>query len=519
MGFELSSLNAKYRNLSEIQYSENAWRVIKVHDSVSEAAYRAFLLCWNEKFLSADYYADLRSSLRDAYVSLRSLVGPTFEMQEHLKSLAQTLSKSIEDAQNFLSDNERNLLSNASSVFNQYSNSQSYPLADAVLRELRDPKHKTSLVVEGSSSISVASGFHPGLNPHSSITRVLANLHFRDQNHVVVVSSPDPMRLKIEQVRRLLLGGDTVKVTFIVPSWWSPGAASKVNAELMFGLDGPNAEYVREVGEQTEAIPAGEGQAKENWDLSIPPRPLSHDIEKFSNSGPVECNLLMLEQNLVMPVEAMATRVSVIRKSLNQEGFILEFTSPQKAALDREVVFSFAQVSERDFIREQADRMLGDELDEILGIQLEWKSRLQVRGSELGWLVLGTKLSEAGVSKAHRVRWWAIDPHFIRPMFDSDLEKLIAYLGFDSGFSARVFEATRRINYARDKAGKAARLSLTSAVTDEIWTNLQKGHACEIGLSDFGEASFLAARAKDFDSSERLTGILQIRRILGGQES
>ena len=163
--------------------------------------------------------------------------------------------------------------------------------------------------------------------------------------------------------------------------------------------------------------------------------------------------------------------------------------------------------------------MLGDELDGINSVQLEWKIRLQAQGSELGWLGLEKKLSEAGVSKAHRVRWWGMDPYFIRPMSDIDLEKLIAYLGFDAAFSDRVFEATRRINYARDKAGKAARLALTSAVTDEIWTNLQKGHACEISLADFGEASFIAVRAKDFDSSERLTGILQIRRILGGLES
>jgi hypothetical protein len=519
MGFELSSLNAKYRNLSEIHYSENAWRVIRVHDPVSDAAYRAILLCWNEKFLSADHYSDLRSTLRDAYVSLRSLVGPTAAMQEQLRSIGQKLATSVEGAQNFLSDNERNLLSHATSMFDKYANSESYPLADAVLSELRDSKRKTSLVVDGPSSVPVATDFIPGLIPHSSITRVLANLYFRDQNHVVVVASPDPMRLKIEQVRRLLFGGDTVKVTFVIPSWWSLGAANRVNAELMFGLDGPNAEYVREVGEQSEAVQNGVSEIETNWDLSIPPRPISAEIEKFSNSGPVECNLLILEQKLVMPVEALATRVSVIRKSLNQEGFSLEFTSPQKAALDGDVVFSFAQVSERDFIREQADRMLGDELDGINSVQLEWKIRLQAQGSELGWLGLEKKLSEAGVSKAHRVRWWGMDPYFIRPMSDIDLEKLIAYLGFDAAFSDRVFEATRRINHARDKAGKAARLALTSAVTDEIWTNLQKGHACEISLSDFGEASFIAARAKDFDSSERLTGILQIRRILGGLES
>lgn len=519
MGFELSSLNAKYRNLSEIHYSENAWRVIRVHDPVSDAAYRAILLCWNEKFLSSDHYSDLRSTLRDVYVSLRSLVGSISAIQVQLKSLGQKLARSIEDAQNFLSDNERALLSNAASLFEKYANAGSYPLADTVLRELRDAKHKTSLVVEGLSSVIGATDFIHGLTPHSSITRVLANLSFRNQNHVVVVASPDPMRLKIEQVRRLLLGGDTVKVTFVIPSWWSLGAATRANAELMFGLDGPNAEYVREVGEQAEAVTNGIGQIETNWDLSIPPRPISSEIEKFSNSGPVECNLLILEQKLVMPVEALATRVSVIRKSLSQDGFSLEFTSPKEAALDGDVVFSFAQVSERDFIREQADRMLGDELDGINGLQLEWKSRLQAQGSELGWPGLEKKLSEAGVSKAHRVRWWAMDPYFIRPMSDTDLEKLIAYLGFNSAFSSRVFEATRRINHARDKAGKAARLALTSAVTDEIWANLQKGHACEISLSDFGEASFIAARAKDFDSSERLTGILQIRRILGGLES
>lgn len=519
MGFELSSLNVKYRNLSEIHYSENAWRVIRVHDPVSDAAYRAFLLCWNEKFLSADHYSDLRSTLRDAYVSLRSLVGTTTAMQAQLKSLGHKLTSSVENAQNFLSDHERNLLSNAISLFDKYANSASYPLADAVLSELRDPKHKISLVVEGSSAVAIATDFSPELNPHSSITRVLANLYFRDQNHVVVVASPDPMRLKIEQVRRLLLGGETVKVTFIIPNWWSIGAASRLNAELMFGLDGPNAEYVKEVGSPTETIPLGESQIETNWDLSIPPRPLSHEIEKFSNSGPVECNLLILEQNLVMPVEAMATRVSVIRKSPKREGFLLEFTSPKQAAVDADVVFSFAQVSERDFIREQADRMLGDQLEAISSIQNKWKSQLQLRGSELGWPGLAADLAAKGVSKAHRVRWWAMDPDFIRPMSDGDLEKLVKYLEFDSAFLNQVFEATKRINFARDKAGKAARLSLTSVVTDEIWANLQKGHACEIHLPDFGEASFIAARVKAFDPIEHLTGVLQIRRILGGQEN
>jgi hypothetical protein len=56
-------------------------------------------------------------------------------------------------------------------------------------------------------------------------------------------------------------------------------------------------------------------------------------------------------------------------------------------------------------------------------------------------------------------------------------------------------------------------------MTDEIWTNLQKGYACEMSLEDMGEATFIASKIKSFDQTERLAGVLQVRRILGDVHS
>ena len=519
MGFELSSLNAKYRNLSEISYSQNAFRVLRVSDEVSEAAYMALRACWKEKFLGADQYADLRSSLRDAYVAIRSLVGLADAMAVHLNAISLELKASIEKAQNFLSDNERKLLAKATDAFTEYAQAQNFPLADAVLAELLDPNRTTSLVVEDFRLVPVAESLYKGLMCYPTIFRLLANLSYRNQNHVVIVASPDPARVNLNQVRRLLFGGEVVKVTFVVPAWWSPGVANRLNSELLFGLDGPEANYVKEIGTHTtsETITFWEGAT--DWDLSIPPRPISKEIEKFSNSGPVPCNLLVLEQNLVMPIEISATRVSVIKKVGDDSGFELEQKSPADAVADCDVVFSFAQVSEREFIREQADILLGDDLEEINQTQLRWKSKLQKLGGEVGWSAIESKLLEVNVNKAHRVRWWGMDPYFIRPQVATDLEKLISFLGFDVAFSEKVFEATRRIKQARESAGKSARKALSAAMTDEIWANLQKGYACEISLEDMGEASFIASKIRSFDQTERVAGVLQLRRILGDVNS
>jgi hypothetical protein len=519
MGFELSSLNAKYRNLSEISYSQNAFRVLRVSDEVSEAAYMALSSCWKEKFLGADHYGNLRSSLRDAYIAIRSLVGPADSMAIYLNAIALELEASIDQSQNFLSDNERKLLAKATAAFRSYGQAQNFPLADAVLAELLDPNRTTSLVVEDSRLIPVTEGFCEGLRCYSTIYRLLTNLSYRDQNHVVVVASPDPARVNLDQIRRLLLGGETVKVTFVIPSWWSPGAAKRLNSELLFGLDGPDADYVREIGTLKSSESIASFEASSDWDLSIPPRPISKEIEKFTNSGPVSCNLLVLEQNLVMPIEVSATRLSVIKKLSDDPGFELEQKSPADAVTACDVVFSFAQVSEREFIREQADILLGDNLEEITQTQLQWKSKLQNLGGEIGWSALESQLLEVEVSKAHRVRWWAMDPFFIRPQADTDLQKLLIFLGFDEAFSAKVFEATRRINHARDSSGKSARMALARAMTEEIWANLQNGYACEISLEDMGEASFIASKIRSFDQTERLAGVLQVRRILGDVNS
>ncbi len=519
MGFELSSLNAKYRNLSEISYSKNAFRILRVSDEVSEAAYKALGSCWKEKFLDADHYGELRSSLRDAYVAIRSLVGPAESMAVHLNAIGSELEASIEKAQNFLSDNERKLLANATGAFSNYANAQKFPLADAVLAELLDPNRTTSLVVEDARLIPVAEGFYEGLSCYSTIYRLMASLSYRKQNHVVIVASPDPARVNLDQIRRLLFGGETVKVTFVIPSWWSPGAAKRLNSELLFGLDGPDADYVREKGTHKSSEGMESYEVSTDWDLSIPPRPISKEIEKFTNSGPVPCNLLILEQNLVMPIEVSATRISVIQKVGEAPGFGLETKSPVDATAAGDVVFSFAQVSEREFIREQADILLGDDLEEITKTQLTWKSKLQNLGGEIGWSALESQLIAVEVEKAHRVRWWGMDPFFIRPQADADLQKLLSFLGFDSAFSAKVFEATRRINHARDSSGKSARKSLAGAMTEEIWANIQKGYACEISLVDMGEASFIASKIRSFDQSERLAGVLQVRRILGDVSS
>ena len=82
MSFNLSTLNATYRNLSEVEHSENAWRVVRVTDPIGHAAYQAFTKCWSEKFLGESHFEELRSALGVAYRALRTLVEIAKKMRE-----------------------------------------------------------------------------------------------------------------------------------------------------------------------------------------------------------------------------------------------------------------------------------------------------------------------------------------------------------------------------------------------------------------------------------------------------
>lgn len=515
MGFDLSALNAKYRNLSEIAYSENAWRLVRVDDAVAETAYKALLKCWQERFLGDDHFEDLRSALRDAYVALRSAVGTASNMNEYLTQIKNGVEASAKKVDNFLSPNERNLLTEATLAFSAYANQSDYPLVNAALREAAGSRHEVSLVVSGSEFAVIASDLDSGLTVYPSITRALSNLHFKKQNHVLVIAAPDAY-MPIHQVRLLLLGGDTVKVTFIVPNWWSTSAASYLNSQIWFGLDGPDAQYIKEIGKSNLTTVPALPTSNINWDFSVPAKPLSKQVEKYINEGPIECNLLLLNQGLVMPLEKDASRIAVIRQANNEYGFELDFEAPKTAAENHEVVFSFSQVSHRSFIKEQADKYLGDDLVSIEEIQDSWKTRLNSEGLRLGWAKLAEQLAAVGVDKAHRVRWWAQDPTFIRPMSENDFQQLLVFLDFQGKFISEAFEATRRINYARDTAGTVARKALASAVTDQIWANIQSGTPSEINLNDVGEASFIASKIEAIQKEPIFAGILQVRRILGG---
>lgn len=515
MTFDLSALNAKYRNLSEIKYSENAWRIVRVQDLDAEKAYQDLLNCWNEKFLGFDHFSELRGSLRDAYVSLRSAVGRPEGLREYLSQILQELILAVAQADNYLSVHERELLAKAISTFDAYSKKDDFPLSIATKREVDNSRAKVSLVLNGHEYAGLVKGLTEDAEAYPSITRALANLNYRDQNHVVLVLAPD-QGIPINQLRLLMVGGVTVKVTFVVPNWWSRRAAQHFNSQLWFGLDGEEAEYIKEVGDFAGPEMVEARTQNTNWDFSVPARPLAKQVERYVNAGPIECNLLLLNQGLVMPVEKDATRIAVIRKSASDDGYELDFCTPRQVAENKEVVFSFAQVSERSFIREQAERYLGDELAAIVEVQNQWKELLNKCGQDLGWPELAKQLSAAGVDKAHRVRWWGQDPNFIRPQADNDFQKLLMFLGLQAQFISAAFDATRQINHARDTAGTVARRALASAINDQIWADIQRGHPSEIKLDDIGEASFIASKVENLQSETIFAGILQVRRILGG---
>lgn len=516
MTFSLSILNSKYRNLSEISHSENAWRIIRVNDPKSQQAYQALLRCWTSRFLSADHFEELRSDLRDAYVALRSTVGSAEAVNSHCDRILQNLRKSIQGADNFLSPDERKLLSDAALKFEDYSKAQSYPLSEAVIFEMTNGPHEKSLVVSSPSQRTTAETIVGDNMLHGSIPRLLASTNFQARNHVVLVAAPDPQRIPIEHLRRLFLGGEIVKATFIVPNWWLPGVSKLLNAALWFGLPVSQPIKIVETGLLAPALVDETEKVISNWDLSVPPRPMSRELERFAGSGPVECQLLGLEHGLVMPVEKSAKRLSVIRKSALDGSFVLESVSPRQASESQEIVFSFAQVSEREFIREQAEILLGDSLSQILEIQGIWKKQLREHALKLGWSELETQLSDLGVKKAHRVRWWMMDPNFIRPMADKDFSLLLRFLNLDEEFANQAFLATRRINHARDSAGKVARKALLEALSEQAWSTLQSGHPCEINLANVGEASFVACRSTSLSESTVMANVLQVRRILGG---
>ncbi len=514
MTFDVSELNIKYRNLSETTYSESAWTIVRVADSEAQRAYESLLKCWNERFLGYDHFAELRSVLRDAYVALRSAVGRVSGMNQYLRELGVELQTAIHNAKNFLSEIESRLLSQASEDFDIYSNKADFPLANVLLNEASANLGKTTIVVNGSDFLDLASELEESLRVFPSISRALANINYREQNHIIMVAAPD-QNIPIHQLRLLLVGGFTVKVTFIVPSWWAKRSAQYLNSNLWFGLDGDGADYIREAGATHTSVEEDLPDSTANWDFSVPPRPLSKRVEKYVNAGPIECKLFSLKQSLVMPIEKEATRVAVIIQNVNGIGYSLDYVSPLTAAQRNDVVFSFAQVSERSFIREQADKQLGDELFSIQELQELWKSKLNERAAHFGWNILTEQLSTAGVSKAHRVKWWAQDPNFIRPQADYDFEQLLSYLGFQNDYVALAFAATRKINRARDIAGTVARKALADAVTDEVWASLQAGFAAEISLNDVGEASFIASKVEALEPETIFSGVLQVRRILG----
>lgn len=517
MSFDLSALNAKYRNLSEISYSENAWRIVRVNDYESEKAYRSLLNCWSEKFLGDERFAELRGVLRDAYVGIRSAVGRAANLRQHFLQVLDELQTAIHNADNFLSPHERGLLEAACVDVLAYSKKIEYPLTIATVREGQDPRRKVAVVVNGHGFVDVAEGLSENLEVFPSITRALASLNYRDRNHVIVVGAPD-QNLPINQIRLLMVGGYAVKVTFIVPTWWSTGAARHFSSQLWFGLDGKEASELKEVGDLQTVSSETEATFNVNWDVSVPASPISKRVENYVNSGPIECNLFILNQDLVMPIETGASRVAVIRQSKNDHSFELDYTTPKRAAERHDVVFSFAQVSERSFIKEQADKYLGDDLQEIQDTQNQWRKRLIEKGMQLGWTNLAKELADSGVEKAHRVRWWAQDPNFIRPQLEADFQKLLAYLGFQAGFISEAFAASRMVNHARDTAGTIARGALGAAMSQQIWENLQNGTPSEISLDDVGEASFVASKIDFLKSDLIFSGVLQVRRILGGQK-
>ncbi len=515
--FNLSTLNSRYRNLSEIAHSENAWRVVFVEDTLGEKAYSALLACWNEKFLGETHFEDLRSNLRDAYVTLRSAVGTVQETQAFCRHILDALKAAIAKANNFLSDNERSLLARATAQFEAYSEATSFPLASEVIRQLSEGVHKKSLLVASPSYMALAATIAGSSQVFGSIPRLLGNMNLQDRNHAILVLSPDATRVPAEYLRRLFLGGAIVKATFVIPSWWRAGNEELLNAKLSFDL--PTKSKIRFVSNGSSSTPEMSligNLESTDWDLSVPARPIAKELERFSASGPVECQLLQLHEGLVMPVELGATRISVIRRSPSTGEFEFETLTPNQVSAGNEVVFSFAQVSERGFIREQAQRLLGDSHEHIQAVQEEWKKRLHAKALELGWVRLEEELQESNVDKAHRVRWWVSDPNFIRPMSEVDFQNLLSYLGFNGEYIAKAFTATRSLRQAHDAAGKDARKALISAVTDEIWLSIQAGKPSEIKLSDVGEAAFIACKTVGLSDNTVMANALQVRRILGG---
>lgn len=517
MTFNLSTLNARYRNLSEVEHSENAWRVIRVADPIGQAAYEAFTRCWSDKFLGESHFEELRGALGVAYRALRTVVGPAELLHSYCSEILSDLRLGLLRADNFLSAGERLTLAEAVARFEDFSTSTSFALADALAVIAEEGVHKKSLVIGDTRLAVISSELMPDIEVFPSIPRMLANVQATDRNHAVLVSAPDIRRVNMDHMRRLLLGGAFVKVTFVIPNWWPTGNLESFLSALWFGLESKTSVKIKLVGADRPSQSSQLEPSRIDWDLSIPAKPIAKEMERFSSSGPIECLLIELHEGLVMPVESGATRVSVIRRNTESGEFVLESETPSALVGKNDVVFSFAQVSERNYIREQARRLLGDSFRDIEATQNEWKTALRERATSSGIVAFERILSEAGVTKAHRLRWWINDPNFIRPMVDQDFLILLAQLGFDDRQIRDMVEAARRVNSAHDTAGRVARTLLVESLTEEIWALIQSDKAAEIVLSDAGEASFIACKVIGMRSYPVNASAAQVRRILGGK--
>jgi hypothetical protein len=505
---EIDLVNSRIANL-DFLFAHGGFSIVQYEASLESELRVKLLEIFNAIDLGQNHFKKLRGVLGAAYRSARQSLGTPESLKSSWLAIARNVEDETENQAHYLDKAQLALLSEFQLIAGGLSESETCALAtqlealgnenDFVL--IPEQKNLTSSYREWVESVGLGSS----ISVQSSIQDYLRQADFSRS----LVLSAAPRTLSAANLRTLIFGGISPDVRFVAPNWWIGDSAKAIS----------NLFHEHRDSQVFRVAVAGPAYLYPNHEVIV--EPTFEDIyevsltgvESFETGGSIPCRLLFLSEDLALPVEEDADKVSTLIQ-LEDGTFKVKRVDPFGELEVGDTIFELSSSAESDFLWNLAAEQLGADFLTFNSLRIMWLTKLRDLKRELGWLGIQKRLLDAGVTTAPNLLDWLNDPKFTRPRQTTDFIALLNFVGLTDEELGETLRVTKLFRSKLSSLGQKARESMAEVVTQDEWAEIQAGNVRMVKLDDFGDAEFQLALYKGTSPDVKMCSASQIRRVV-----
>ena len=515
---QISEINKLYANLAHVETESGIWSC-QMYDCQHSSNLRNLLRdCINFEFMKSDVAEKMKRILQMTLTYNRCLISN--QSKNYLwNDCIQMLKTEFNSIQNYFNSEEREYVHKTIEYIEKHSSDITEKLTTNVEQELAATVGRCLVFPETPRLGHLYREWVSCSGLNDKVTVIVNKGEIANEvlnNYELLLLPGAPNRYLNRPMfdlylRSLILSGLAERVKFLGPSWSFIKNDADVITKLFAGFYLTSAPTFQMLG-QGKISEQEELKEIEFWDENTN-SDINDNYESFEQGGSTTCRMISLGKNLYYPIENDAKKVTTLIRDSNTSIWKIALKDPFTELETNDFLVACVGRSETQDLRERAAKKMGSTYAKFVEQQARWKERLEELFRNEDQRSVEKKLSNAGISKANRARFW-VASEAIQPASPKDFDSLLQYLKFDSNEIQKIMNSADQYDAILIAEGREASKAILNALDEYEYTKLEMGESIEITLENFGDATYLIAPFVNLLEEEIFCKPSQIRQVI-----